>query len=92
MTHPKTKISTAILATVALALSSTMALATVAAGDKIGTTENEIRSQLKAKGYEVKSIEIEDDEIEVEVALNDKVLEIEIDKMTGQVTEVEEDD
>jgi len=94
MTHPRIKASAAILATLAFAVSSTAALATVAAGDKLGTTENEIRAELQAKGYEVKSIEIETDEIEVEVevASNDKVLEIEIDKTTGQVTEVEEED
>ena len=92
MAYPKVKTSTAILATLALAASSTIALATVAPGDKLGTTENDIRTQLQAKGYEVKSIEFENDEIEAEVVYNGKELEIEIDKMTGQVTEVEEED
>lgn len=92
MTHSKMNTATAILASMTLALSSTVALATVATGDKLGTSEQEIRAQLVAKGYEVKSIEIESDEIEAEVALNGKAFEIEIDKTTGQVTEVEEED
>jgi len=92
MTHLKINSSTAFWTTLALVFSSSMAMATIAQGDKLGTTANEIRAQLEQKGYEVEDIEIEDDEIEVEVAQNDKVLEIYIDKKTGQVVKVEEED
>ena len=92
MNQLKTRTQTAVLTTIALALSSAVALATVATGDTVGTTEQQIRAQLESKGYTIKAIEIENDEIEAEVALNGKDYEIEIDPKTGQVTEVEEDD
>ena len=92
MNQLKTRTQTAVLTTMALALSSAVALATVATGDTVGTTEQQIRAQLESKGYTIKAIEIENDEIEAEVALNGKDYEIEIDPKTGQVTEVEEDD
>lgn len=92
MTYNKSSMLTGLLAALSLTLASSAALATVATGDRIGNSEAEIRAQLSAQGYKIKAVEIESDEIEVEVTLGDKEYEIEIDKTTGQVTEVEEED
>lgn len=92
MTYTKSSMTTGLLTAFALTLASSAALATVATGDRVGTSEAEIRAQLSAQGYEIKAIEVESDEIEVEVTHSGKAFEIEIDKATGQVTEVEEED
>lgn len=92
MTYNKSRMVTGLLTALSLTLASSAAMATVTAGDRVGTTETEIRSQLLAQGYKVQAIEIESDEIEVEVIHSGKAYEIEIDRTTGQVTEVEEED
>lgn len=93
MTHQTIRLPIQMIATTAgLLLMPAIAFAEVAQGDMIGTTETEIRAHLTAQGYEVKEVEMEDDEIEIDVSLNGKALEIEIDPQTGKVTEVEDDD
>ena len=72
-----------------LALIPAIALAELAEGDQIGTTQDEITAQLVSQGYEVKEIELEDDEFEVEVVLNGQEFEIEIDAKAGTNSEIE---
>ena len=55
------------------------AFAAVAVGDKIGVSDEEIRSALEAEGYILEEIEREDGEIEAEVVLNGTEFEITID-------------
>ena len=64
----------------------------IAAGDKLGTTEAEIRAALEGQGYTVEEFEMEDDGIEVELAMDGKMFEAEIDAKTGEVLEIEDGD
>jgi uncharacterized membrane protein YkoI len=63
--------------------------AAVVEGDIVGVTEIEIRSALLNEGYEVKHIELDGDEIEVEVLLDGTALELELSAKTGAVIEIE---
>ena len=69
-----------------------LALAQVAPGDSLGTSEADIRAKLEARGYAVTEFEIEDGEIEVEATMNGKAYEIEVSSKDGNVLEVELDD
>mgnify|MGYP002653654864 CR=1 FL=1 len=81
-----TKLSTSALAAVsALAIMAGAAYANIAAGDKLGTTESEIRAALEGQGYTVEAFEVEDDEIEVELTMGGETFEAEIDPTTGEV-------
>ncbi|MCR9137551.1 MAG: PepSY domain-containing protein [Alphaproteobacteria bacterium] len=74
-----------------LLLSPVAASAAVSKGDVLGTTEQAVRAALEQKGYTVQEIEIEDGVIEAEFIAQGSEMEIEVDKTTGQVLEVEDD-
>ncbi len=76
----------------AAVLIPTLAFAEVSVGDKLGTTEAEIRASLMAAGYEVSSVEIEKDEIEIVASTGGKKFEIEIAPDTGSIAAIELDD
>ncbi|MEP0518768.1 MAG: PepSY domain-containing protein [Hyphomicrobiales bacterium] len=76
----------------AVLLGPAIAVTAPAVGDVLGTDEASIRSALEAQGYVVDEFEIEDGEIEVEVAMNDIEMEIEINAETGAIVEIETDD
>ncbi|MEP1206213.1 MAG: PepSY domain-containing protein [Rhizobiaceae bacterium] len=80
----------ALMATATLV--PTIALAGVTLGDSVGTSEAEIRASLEKQGYTIEEFEREDGEIEVEVTLDGKPLEIEISPEDGTVISMEVDD
>ena len=88
MTHAKKLTAMAAI----LALYPTIALAEVTVGALMGTEEAQIRASLEAAGYSVKEIEIEDGEIEAEVMLDGKTLEVEISPEDGTVLALETDE
>ena len=88
MTFNRTLVT--ILATATLVPS--IAFAAVSVGDTVGKTQEEIRSALEKQGYQVREIEVEHDEIEAEVTLDGKSLEIEIAPESGMVVGIEIDD
>lgn len=61
-------------------------------GMQVGTTEGEIASALKAKGYEVSGFETEKGELEAEITRNGMEYEVAIDPATGTIVEVEQED
>lgn len=65
-------------------------------GTGVGTDKQRIESVLKAHGYTVREIEIEQEdgktEIEAYAEKDGKLFEIEIDAATGKVVDIEEDD
>lgn len=67
----------------------TYALAELAVGDTVGTTEAEIRASMEGAGYAVNAVEIETDEVEIEAMLNGQEYEIEVDPAAGTVAEIE---
>ncbi|WP_170349794.1 MULTISPECIES: PepSY domain-containing protein [Ruegeria] len=71
-----------------------LALANVGLGDKLGTSEAEIRSTLEAQGYQIEEIEFEDGEIEVELSKDGVETELVLTETDGEVTaiEIEKDD
>ena len=69
-----------------------MALAGVNIGDRIGTSDAEIRAQVEALGYQVQEIEFEDGEIEVEVLKDGVETELVLNQADGTVREIEQDD
>jgi len=79
-------------ATTALIAVPLVAYAGLSMGDRVGITDEEIRSSLESQGYVVIEIERESDEIEAEVTLNGVEYEIELDPSTGQVSEIELED
>ena len=76
------------------ALVATPAIAALSVGEQLGTTEEDIRAALEAKGYVVLEIEKEGNEIEVELKMNGEEFEIEVDPRSGAIVEIEgeEDD
>lgn len=69
-----------------------MALAGVSIGDRIGTSDAEIRAQVEALGYQVQEIEFEDGEIEVEVLKDGVETELVLNQADGTIREIEQDD
>ncbi|WP_170360740.1 PepSY domain-containing protein [Ruegeria arenilitoris] len=71
-----------------------LALANVGLGDKLGTSEAEIRATLEAQGYQIEEIEFEDGEIEVELSKDGVETELVLTETNGEVTaiEIEKDD
>ncbi len=86
ITSNRLKGSAAVLA---LALAPALAFASVTVGDKLGSTEEEIRAMLEQDGYVIEEIEVEGDEIEVEATKDSIAYEIEIATETGEVIEIE---
>ncbi|WP_281973784.1 PepSY domain-containing protein [Ruegeria faecimaris] len=77
-----------------IATTPVLAFANVTVGDKLGTTETDIRTTLEAQGYQIEEIEFEDGEIEVELVKDGVETELVLNKTDGVVTaiELEEDD
>jgi len=78
-----------LFAATGLLASTGFALAAVSLGDKLGTTEDDIRTALTSQGYTVEEIEIEDGEIEAEVSLDGQEMEVVVDSKSGLVLEME---
>lgn len=75
----------------ALLLLPAVASAAVTKGDVLGTSGMEVMTALEQRGYTVTEIEIEDDVIEAEYIAQGTEMEIEVDRTTGQVLDVDED-
>ncbi|RBW54817.1 PepSY domain-containing protein [Ruegeria sp. A3M17] len=77
-----------------IATAPVLALANVGLGDKLGTSEADIRATLEAQGYQIRKIEFEDGEIEVELIKDGVETELVLSETDGVVTaiELEEDD
>ncbi|CUH47405.1 PepSY domain-containing protein [Ruegeria atlantica] len=77
-----------------IATAPVLALANVGLGDKLGTSEADIRATLEAQGYQIEEIEFEDGEIEVELIKDGVETELVLSETDGMVTaiELEEDD
>lgn len=75
-----------------LVASTGIALAAVSVGDTLGTTEDEIRAALTAEGYTVEEFETEDGELEAEVTLDGKQMEVVVDAKSGAILEIEMED
>jgi hypothetical protein len=63
-----------------------------APGDRVGTTDAEIRASLTAQGYEVRKIERDDGVMEAYALRDGKRYEIYVDPNSGEVLRVKEDD
>lgn len=88
-----TKTTKTVLATLAaIALTPAVAFAAPVVGETVGTTLEEITSNLQSAGYEVREIEQDDDEFEVEIMVDGQLYELEIALDTGMITEVELED
>ncbi|NOD96834.1 hypothetical protein GS610_06390 [Ruegeria sp. HKCCD6228] len=77
-----------------IATAPVLALANVGLGDKLGTSEADIRAALEAQGYQIEEIEIEGGKIEVELIKDGVETELVLSDTDGVVTaiELEEDD
>lgn len=62
------------------------------AGAQRGTEPAAIVAALEARGWTVRGVDIDDDEIEVKVVADGRRDEVEVLRRTGRVTEVEIDD
>lgn len=58
-------------------------------GDVLGGTVEEIRSGLIAMGYDVRKMEFEDGEIEIKMVKGIAMIELHVERATGQVVEIE---
>ncbi|MGH1483787.1 MAG: PepSY domain-containing protein [Geminicoccales bacterium] len=83
--------TTNLLLISALALSTASAYA-VETGDVLGTSEADIRANLEIHGYDVQSIIIDGDEIEIDALLDGQKFEIELSSDAGAVLEIEPED
>ncbi|NOC92084.1 MULTISPECIES: PepSY domain-containing protein [unclassified Ruegeria] len=77
-----------------IATAPVLALANVGLGDKLGTSEADIRTALEAQGYQIEEIEFEGGKIEVELTKDGVETELVLSDTDGVVTaiELEEDD
>lgn len=77
-----------------IATAPVLALANVGLGDKLGTSEADIRAALEAQGYQIEEIEFEGVKIEVELIKDGVETELVLSDTDGVVTaiELEEDD
>lgn len=76
----------------ALVLVPSAAFAVPVVGDTVGTTAEEITNNLQAAGYEVREIELDDDELEALIVADGQLFELEVSPQTGLITEVELED
>ncbi len=83
--------TTNLLLISALTLSTASAYA-VETGDVLGTSEADIRANLEIHGYDVQSIIIDGDEIEIDALLDGQKFEIELSSDAGAVLEIEPED
>ena len=61
-------------------------------GDSLGKTEADVRAALTQQGYTVGDVEREDGAIQAEVTANGQAMEVTVDRGTGKVVAVEQDD
>lgn len=83
-----TKLTLAVL----IALAPATAFAAPSVGDALGTSVAEIATNLQDAGYEVREIERDDSDFEVEIIVDGQLYELEISPRTGMITEVELED
>lgn len=88
----KTISKTTLATLAALALVPATAFAAPSVGDVLGTSIAEIATNLEDAGYEVREIEREDNEFEVEILVDGQLYELEISPSTGMITEIELED
>ncbi|CTQ51539.1 hypothetical protein LP7551_00051 [Roseibium album] len=91
----KTPIKTsaiALLSTSGLLVAMGAAVAAVSVGDKLGTTEDDIRAALTGQGYTVEEFESEDGKLEAEVTMDGQEMEVVVDAQSGLVLELELED
>lgn len=79
----------AVIVTASFALPAGGAIAAVTVGDKVGTTEEDIRAALTDEGYVVEEIEIENGEVEAEVSRDGQEIEVVVDGESGLILEME---
>ena len=84
--------TTTLMAAALAALIPVGAYANFTVGQTLGTDPEEIRALVEQEGYDVTEIEIEGDEIEVEYIVDGVEYELEIDRATGAVLEIELED
>lgn len=90
-----TSITKTLLASLsALVLVPAVAFAVPIVGETVGTTVEEITSNLHNAGYEVREIEADDDELEAVILADGQLMELEISPENGMITEIglEDDD
>lgn len=89
MKKPFTSSALTLFSISGLVASMGVAAAAVSLGDKLGTSEDEIRSALTEQGYTVEEIEAEDGKLEAEVTLDGQEMEVVVDAASGMVLELE---
>jgi Peptidase propeptide and YPEB domain len=82
----------ALLSTSGLLVAMGAAVAAVSVGDKLGTTEDDIRAALTGQGYTVEEFESEDGKLEAEVTMDGQEMEVVVDAQSGLVLELELED
>jgi peptidase YpeB-like protein len=82
----------ALLSTSSLLVAMGAAVAAVSVGDKLGTTEDDIRAALTGQGYTVEEFEVEDGKMEAEVTMDGQEMEVVVDAQSGLVLELELED
>ncbi|MEO1732342.1 MAG: PepSY domain-containing protein [Pseudomonadota bacterium] len=78
-----------ILLTGLIATVPALAMAQFTVGDSLGTTDEEIRAAVEAKGYVIEEIEREDGEIEVEVLIDGVETELTLAIVDGVLLDIE---
>jgi hypothetical protein len=58
-------------------------------GAVLGATPEDIRANLTAMGYDVRKMEFEDGEIEVKMVKGIAMIELHVNRASGQVVEIE---
>lgn len=88
----KTLFPAALAAAITLSGGAFAASEAIEAGTVLGTTADALRDALTEKGYEVRKIDAEDDELEAYAIRDDHRYEIYVSTETGAVTKVKADD
>lgn len=87
-----TMTKTLLASLAALVLVPAAAFAVPVVGETVGTTMEDITSNLQNAGYEVREIEADDDELEAVIVADGQLYELEISPDTGMITEIELED
>ena len=88
----KTIFSATLAAALAAAIGASAAPEEIAPGVTLGANPDAIRASLVEKGYEVRKIQTEDDELEAYALKDGHRYEIYVDTTSGAVTKVKADD
>lgn len=93
-----TRYRTGVFLALALCMASPAALAqgssnpaVPAVGDELGTTLVSVLNTLVEAGYDVREIERDGDEIEVDILLNGRWYDIDVSRQTGLIVDVDDD-